>query len=95
MGNLCFWECVGIPLKDCLNDAYQRGEMSISQKEGHDFPAAKKDTLLKNWRPITLLNIDLKIATKCMARQLEKVLLEVINRDQTGALCQEKHSVDF
>ena len=28
----CFWDYVAIPLKDCLNDAYQCGEMSISQK---------------------------------------------------------------
>ena len=31
---LCFWDYVAIPLKDCLNDAYQRGEMSISQRRG-------------------------------------------------------------
>ena len=56
-------------------------------KKGCNFPAAKKnkDTLLlKNWRPITLLNVDYKIATKCIAKRLEKVLPEVINRDQMG-----------
>ena len=31
---LCFWEYVATPLKDCLNDAYQCGEMSISQRRG-------------------------------------------------------------
>ena len=48
-------------------------------------PKKNKDPLLlKNWRPITLLNVDYKIATKCIAMRLEKVLPEVINRDQTG-----------
>ena len=31
---LCFWEYVATPLKDCLNEAYQCGEMSISLKRG-------------------------------------------------------------
>ena len=31
---LCFWEYVATPLKDYLNDAYQCGEMSISQRRG-------------------------------------------------------------
>ena len=31
---LCFWDYVASPLKDCLNEAYQCREMSISQKRG-------------------------------------------------------------
>ena len=31
---LCFWDYVVIPLKDCLNDTYQRGEKSILQRRG-------------------------------------------------------------
>ena len=84
---LCFWEYVATPLKDCLNDVYHRGEMSISQRRGviSLLPKKNKDTLLlKNWRPINLLNIDYKIATKCIAKRLEKVLPTLIDRDQTG-----------
>ena len=48
-------------------------------------PKKNKDTLLlKIWRPITSLNIDYKIATKGIAKRLEKVLSTLINRDQTG-----------
>ena len=45
---LCCWDYVSIPLKDCLNDAYQRGEMSISQRRGviSLLPKKNKDTLL-------------------------------------------------
>ena len=48
-------------------------------------PKEKKDTLyLKNWRPVTLLNVDYKIATKTIALRIEKVLPHLINRTQTG-----------
>ena len=90
------------PLKDCLNDAYQRGEMSISQRRGviSLFPKKNKDTLLlKNWRPITLLDIGYKIATKCIAKQPEKVLPMLSSRDQNGLrqkwLYRTKQSVVF
>ena len=39
---------------------------------------------MKNWRPITVLNCDYKIATKCIASRIKKVLLKLINNDQTG-----------
>ena len=61
--------------------------MSISQRRGviSLIPKKNKDNLLlKNWRPISLLNTDYKIATKCIATRLEKVLPTLINSDQTG-----------
>ena len=39
---------------------------------------------LKNWRPLTLLNVDYEIATKALALRLRKVLPQVINNAQTG-----------
>ena len=39
---------------------------------------------LSNWRPITLLNVDCKIATKAIAKRLETSLPKLINHDQTG-----------
>lgn len=45
---LCVWDYVAISLKDCLNDTYQRGEMSISQRRGmiSSLPKKNKETLL-------------------------------------------------
>ena len=37
-----------------------------------------------NWRPITLLNVDYKIASKAIATRIEKVLPLIINSNQTG-----------
>ncbi len=41
---------------------------------------------IKNWRPISLLNIDVKILSKVLAERLKKVLNEIINVDQQGCL---------
>ena len=38
--------------------------------------------MLKNWRPVSLLNVDYKIATKTIG--IEKVLPHLINPTQTG-----------
>ena len=42
--------------------------------------------LLKNWRPITLLNFDYKIISKILTRRLNKVISTIINIDQTCAI---------
>ena len=39
---------------------------------------------IPNWRPITLLNVDCKIAAKAIAKRLESVLPNLIHPDQTG-----------
>ena len=50
-------------------------------------PKKDKDTLLlKNWRPISLLNTDYKILAKIHATRLQKVLPSIIHGDQTGFL---------
>lgn len=49
----------------------------------------KKDTesyLVKNWRPVSLLNCDYKLATKAVANRLKLVLPKLIDNDQTGFL---------
>ena len=39
---------------------------------------------VKNWRPITLLKFDYKIAAKAIADRLKNVIPKIINNDQTG-----------
>ena len=48
---------------------------------------AKKDkntTDLKNWRPISLLNTDYKILAHALSHRLQKVLPEIISKDQNA-----------
>ena len=48
-----------------------------------------KAYFVKNWRPITLLNSDYKIAAKAIANRLQNVLPKPKNRDQTGFLKED------
>ena len=70
-----------------LNAAYEVGELSISQRRGVItlIPKDESDLVdLQNWRTITLLNTDYKIASKPLARRIETILPKLIHPDQTG-----------
>ena len=70
-----------------IQEALEKGEMSIGSKRGVITLIEKeaKDPLyIKNWRPLSLLNLDNKILSKVLALRLEKVLPQLIHTDQTG-----------
>ena len=74
---------------DSFNYGYQTGRFSISQRRGIISHIPKKNKNLehlKNWRPLSLLNMDYKIATKAPASRLEKVLPSLIRSNQTGSI---------
>ena len=84
---LAFWESVGQELVDSQNYAFECRELTISQRRGMItlIPKKNKDkTLLDNWRPISLLNTDYKIATRAIASRISKILPSIIHSDQTG-----------
>lgn len=39
--------------------------------------------LLKNWRPISLMNTDYKLASKIITKSLKKVMASIVHLDQT------------
>ena len=70
-----------------FNQALILGHLNITQRQGiiKVVPKNRKNRLyLENWRPISLLNIDYKIATKTIADRISKVLPKLIHEDQTG-----------
>jgi len=80
---------LGVYLVRSLNDAFNSGKLSITQRQGviTCIPKANKSReYLKNWRPISLLNTDYKILSGVLARRIKPVLCEIINEDQKGFL---------
>ena len=70
-----------------FNYGFKQGHLNITQKRGiiKVVPKKQKNRLyLENWRPISLLNIDYKIATKTLAGRISKFLPKLINEDETG-----------
>ena len=80
-----FWGLLGEDLVATLNFSFVHGMLSDSQRQGIIRLLFKKDDplLLKNWRPISLLNTDYKICTKVLANRLRKVLSVILHEDQT------------
>ena len=82
-----FWKDIGHFLVGSLNYGYEKGELSITQKEGviTCIPKGNKcKKYVKNWRPISLLNVSYKIASGCIANRIKTVLPKVIGLDQSG-----------
>ena len=63
------------------------GELSTSQKQAMITLIETKDKdkrLLKNWRPISLINLDVKIASKVMAMRSESILPFLVHHNQNA-----------
>ena len=82
-----FWPDIKHILMESYNYSSQTGKLSIDQRRGILSIIPKKDKdlrLLKNWRPLSLLNTDYKILTKTLASRLQIVLDTIISHDQSG-----------
>ena len=84
---LAFWPILGKHLVACFNYAHEYGELSNSQKQAVITLLEKKGKdkrLIKNWRPISLINVDTKIASKALAKRLEHILPDLIHYNQNA-----------
>ena len=81
-----FWPTLGHLLVDSLNCSFENGELANSQKQGIIIELIEKKSkdkrYIANWRPISLLKVDVKIASKAITSRLEKVLSDLISADQ-------------
>uniref|UniRef100_A0A670JT87 Reverse transcriptase domain-containing protein n=1 Tax=Podarcis muralis TaxID=64176 RepID=A0A670JT87_PODMU len=77
------------PLKEVCNEIMEGKKAPKSWKEAFITLIPKLEsekTQLKNYRPISLLNVDYKIFADILANRLKRVLNEVIHKDQAGFL---------
>ena len=77
-----------------LTQAITEGRLNLSARRGciSLLPKKGKDTrYLKNWRPLTLLNIDYKILAKVLANRIKRVLNSIISENQYGFM--EKRNI--
>ena len=82
-----FWSLISDPFIYSVNECFEKGEMSVSQKQAVITLIEKKGkdrSSLENWRPISLLNVDTKIMTKVLAARIKEVLPSIIHHNQTG-----------
>ena len=82
-----FWIDIGHFLVRSLTESFSSKELSITLKQGAItcIPKGYKDKLyLTNWRPISLLNVEYKIAPASIAARINSVLTKCLSEDQSG-----------
>ena len=81
-----FWPEIGRNLVDSLNFSYRimvnfrllQTVITLIEKKNRD------RRWIKNWSPISLVNVDVKIGSKATAKRLEKVLPHIMHFDQNA-----------
>ena len=84
-----FFKDIGEFLVRAINYGFEEGKLSITQRQGviTCIPKEGKNLQqLKNWRPISLLNVSYKIASSCISNRLKLVLSKIISSTQNGFL---------
>lgn len=82
-----FWTDIGIFIHRSINYGYRTGSLSITQKQRiiTCIPKPNKSREnLKNWRPISLLNVIYKMASAVISNRIKSVLQKLIHEDQKG-----------
>ena len=82
-----FFLDIGQFLVRSMNHAFSIGTLSVTQRQGviTCIPKEGKDRrFIKNWRPISLLNVSYKIVSACIADRIKSFLPKLIHSDQKG-----------
>ena len=84
-----FFKDIGQFLVRAINHGFREGKLSITQRQGviTCIPKEGKNLQhLKNWRPISLLNVSYKIASTCISNRLRLFLSKIISPTQKSFL---------
>ena len=61
-----------------MSNTQRKALITLIEKQGKD------RTLMENWRPISVINVDAKIISKVIAARVKNVLPSIIHHNQTG-----------
>ena len=81
-----FWSILKVTLLEVFNESFEQGELSTSQKRSVISLMFKKGDrrLLKNYRPLSLTNVDYRILAFILADRLQNVIHQIIGPHQTA-----------
>lgn len=81
-----FWDSLKFSYMNCVANIIEEKELTEMQKKAAINLIFKKGdrNMIKNYRPISLLNIDLKIITKALAIRISSIIANLIDENQTA-----------
>jgi hypothetical protein len=82
----CFWDDVKVLVVESFNEAFMEGCLAETQKQAVltlIFKKGERDEL-KNYRPISLSNVDYKILAFALANRLQTVIHKIVPPGQTA-----------
>ena len=80
------WTIISEPFLECINECFEKGEMSNTQKQAVITLIEKKGKdrcFIENWRLISLLNVYAKIMSKMIGTKIKNVLPNIIHHNQS------------
>lgn len=79
-----FWDIIGEDLTEVLNNSFLRGSLPQSSRTAEITLIFKKGdpANIKNWRPISLLNVDYKTCSKVLTERIKPLLAHIIHQNQ-------------
>ena len=92
---ITFFDLIVDNLIQCYNCCFEEGELTASHKQAITLiqKPGKDATLIKSWRPISLLNVDLKLLSKILAKRIQYSLSRLIGPEQ-NAFVQHRYIGD-
>ena len=92
-----FWDLLGQDLYDVTVSSFEEYLLPLSQRIATIKCLPKKGDIIevKNWRPISLLNVDYKILAKALSLRLLNFLPKVISEEQTCSIKGRKISFNL
>ena len=82
-----FWDHLKVPLLLSFKIAFLKEELSTSQKQAVIKTYRKKglrQKVYKNWRPISLLKVDVKLISKALSNRSKNLLPNLISSNQSA-----------